>query len=487
MAAWLAIAVSGCGAAGAGAPSGLDPARLAPAGSVVYLSVTVRPQGPLRTGVEAALHKLFGTRADGAIQREANRLLRRAGTSYTAGVQSWLGQRVGIVITSLGGGAAGAVRSDLALIAPTSDPAAARQFVTRVLKRSPGEAGGVIGSYAVLGGPAAFQAISAVAHGAQSLASSPTYESDLASLGSPVATVYVNLHDYVQALAGLPQMAALGSLFSHSLSRIGPGAAAVMGLSMSARQISLDFNESGVRQPAPVGTTSVGTAPAASWLALAVGGGSFSAQRLKQISQGLQLGVAAELSKVGSAPGAAARMVGQRLGFIEHTVLPALGPLSLSISGSSPLGIAAGLQLAPRDPAAAGRLLSLLHRLAAKSPSLQVSGSATNFSVRIPTGTRLNVEEKGGEVLATYGFPSASAFLHPAGTLSGNPVYQRALAQLPAGSRVPVFVNFAPIAMLVQLTDHSRNAAATLRTLNKLSYFIAGGLAGHERFVLGLS
>lgn len=123
----------------------------------------------------------------------------------------------------------------------------------------------------------------------------------------------------------------------------------------------------------------------------------------------------------------------------------------------------------------------------ARSPSLTVSGPATDFTVRLPTGSSLDVKESGGRVLVTYGFPNQQAFLAPASKLGANPTYQRALAQLPAGSSVPLYISFAPITALVGLADPGPSAQKTMRVLDKLSYLIAGGSGGHDRIVLGLN
>jgi hypothetical protein len=490
-AASMAVAISGCGAAGPAAPSALDPARMAPAGSLIYVALTARPQGAQRTQVEAALHKLFGKRADAVLQREVDKILRRGGSSYRGGVQKWLGQRIGVVVTQIVPGVSnGLSRTDLALIAPTSDTSAARQFIARALKRSPGATGGIIGNYAVLGGRSAFQAIGAVAKGAPSLAGSASYRTDMAAVGQPEMSAYVNLRGYATAFSRLPQASVLGPLLHQSLSRLSPTAALVMALNLSAHQISVDFDQSGVKHAAGHGApASVAGLPGSSWLALATGGSAFSAQRQKQLEDGFRIGLAAALTRAGGAGSGAAGLIEQRFGFIEHDVLPALGPLSLSVSGSSPLAIQAGLQLIPGNARAAGRLLAMLHGLAAKSPALQVSGSPTDFSVQVPTGTRLDAAEQSGKVLITYGFPDSAAFLHPTSALASNPIYQQAVSQLPAGSSVPLFLEFAPVASLAQLANHSQSpgAARTMRVLHELRYLIAGGHAGHVRIVLGLN
>jgi hypothetical protein len=482
-----ALVLSACGSSSSGsAPSSLDPARVAPAGSVVYIAVATRPQGEQHAQIEAALHKLFGQRADAAIQRAANRLLARAGTSYNGGVQKWLGQRVALAITGLPtGGLSAGFENDVVLIAPTNDPGDARAFIGRAIKHSPGTTGGIVGRYAVFGGRAAVAAVRAAAGGGASLASTPSYRSAIAGIGTaPVAEGYVNLHGYLSALAALPQFGTLAPLLQQSMTRVGHGAAA-FGVSMNAQTVSLDLAYAGVRSPVTPSSANVGSLPGNAWLAFATGNGAFSKFR-QGLTAGFRLGLLGGLSRAGLSS-AQAGAVAQRIAAVENQVLPALGPLSLSVAGTNPLAIQVGLEMKPASLPAASHLLGMLHMLAARQPSLQVQGGTTNFSVRLPTGSRAQVGLGGGRMVMTYGFPNQAAFLSPPSPLSGSAQYRQAVAQLPAGSGVPLYLDFAPITSIVQFADHSSSAAGTVATMRKLSYLILGTAPNHVRLVVGLA
>jgi hypothetical protein len=235
--------------------------------------------------------------------------------------------------------------------------------------------------------------------------------------------------------------------------------------------------ETGVRQSARRRAADVSGLPAGSWLALATS--SLGAATQRELRSGFRFGLLGGLSRSGLSGGLLASAMTQRLAFLERDVLPALGPMSLAVGGTSPLNLSAGL-------AEATGLLALLRGLAARSSALSVSGKASHFSVKVPTGSSLLVNEIHRAVVATYGFSSPSAFLSPTSNLAGDPTYRRALAELPSGSTVPFYLSFGPIAALVQLVDHQPSAANTLRVLDKLSYLIVGGVAGHSRLVLGL-
>ena len=367
---------------------------------------------------------------------------------------------------------------------PTKDPSAARRFVRRLVSRNPGSNGRVSGGYAVFGGGLAYQQTLGLTR-ANSLAASPAYRSMVSQLGSgTAATLYMNLHRFAQITAASSSAAALGGLLKQSLSRIGPNAALAAGVTMSPSAIRVDSVETGVRQSARRRAADVSGLPAGSWLALATSSLGAAAQR--ELRSGLQLGLLGGLSRSGLNGGPLTSAMTQRLAFLERDVLPALGPMSLAVGGTSPLNLTVGLKLTPSSLAAATRLLAMLRGLAARSSALSVSGKASHFSVKVPTGSSLLVSEIHRAVVATYGFSSPSAFLSPTSNLAGDPTYRRALAELPSGSNVPFYLSFGPIAALVQLADHQPSAANTIRVLNKLSYLIVGGVPGHSRMVLGL-
>ena len=252
---------------------------------------------------------------------------------------------------------------------------------------------------------------------------------------------------------------------------------------MSPSAIRLDTVETGVRHGASRSPADVGGLPAGSWLALATG--SLGAGFEKQFQAGFQFGLMNALNRQGLS-GAMAGAVTQRLAFLERDVLPALGPISLAVGGTSPLNLALGLKLTPSSLSAATRVLTMLRGLAARSSALSVSGSAKHFSVKVPTGSQVLVNEISRAVVATYGFASPSAFLSPASRLANDPTFRAAAAQLPSGSHVPLYVSFGPIAALVQLLDHQPSAAKAVRVLQKISYLILGSASGHTSLVLGL-
>jgi hypothetical protein len=458
---------------------------MAPGSSLLYISLTVRPQGAQRTQVETTLHKLFGQSADASIRKAVNGLFRKMGATYSGDVRPWLGQRVGIVFTQISlGAASGASKAGVAMIAPTQNPSAARSFVARLVRRNPGEEGKVMNGYAIFGGALAYQAILATSPG-NSLAANPTYQATTSQVGSaPSALLYMNLHRFAQELTtGMPMAGAAAPLLRRSLARIGANAGVAAGLTLTPQAIRMDTVETGVRLGPHHAPVNVGNLPSGSWLAMATG--AFNQIAQKQFRTGFELGLANALTHGAAGSALLQSAIAKRLAFLEQDVFPALGPISLAVGGSSPLNLTAGLKLTPGSSAAATRLLGVLRALVGRSPALQASGTATHFTVKSPTGSSLLVNQARGNVVATYGFPSQAAFLSPTAKLSQDQTFRQAASQLPAGS-VPFYLSFPPIAGLVQLLDHKPTAAKTVRVLDKLNYLIAGGSQGHVRVVLGL-
>jgi hypothetical protein len=485
----VAALLAACGArTGGPVPSGADPAQLAPASALLYIEATVRPQGTQRADAETALTKLAGGSIDGKLRQAIDKALKKDGLSYANDVQPWLGQKIGLVVLA-------PTSSGVAVIAPTGNPAAARSFITRALKGHPDETGGVIGHDAVIGGPDAVAAIRDAAHG-QSLASTPAFTTAMAQLpGDAVTRVYANLHGLLTAItstAGALSHNALGtanllSSLRGALARYPAGATAAGALTLAPHTVALDGVQAGVPARGGGGSSAnVAGLPAGSWLALATGG-LISKATQQEFLHGLNLGFAQSLSSSGGLANPIAGAMLHQVSGVARQVFSALGPMTLSLAGSSPLAIRAGLTLKPASMRAFNGLLAQLRSLISTKSPFKISGSATHFSVALPTGQQLSVSEPGGTVVATYGYPDAQSFQKPSATLAGDPAFRRAASQLIAGSSVPLFVSFAPLATFASLADSSASGKKALRVLQRLDYLIAGGTRGHGRVVLGLN
>jgi len=474
-------ALSGCGSAGA--PSAASTEPLAPAGTLIYLELTVRPQGNQRADVESALTRLLGHSPDAAIQRAVARLSRRAGLSYQRDLAPWLGQHVALVVRSFSPGGFG-------LIAPTGDPSAGLRALQRVERgahlrparyagvgyqvgsdRGSPVAIGIVGHSAVIAGPPTFTAIVDAYHG-RSIATDPAFASAIAAL-PPAALVkgYLDASALAGAVRGaLGSLPGVGGLPAGVLGQVDAAlrrlhGALTFAVSAGSRSFSVDLHRGVARPAAPA---DVSAAPEASWLALASSGPGRGA--------GLGLvGAALEHSPAGQALLARIR---SRTGLdLIHDILPALGPLRISVQGTSLLSLGAGLVMTPADLAAAGRLLAGIHRLAARSSGLTVKGGDRAFSIAkaglpIP---RVLVALLGRRLVATVD-ESFAALLSPPARLASNPDFTRALRSLPAASRASVFLDFRALGTLLGQIPSlaSPRDRRILQVLARLDYLIAG-------------
>lgn len=458
----VCAALAGCGSSAPSGPSALDPATHVPANVILYASVSVKPQGSARTSLNAEIDALAGTGAAKRLWAKLDASLDRR----NKGVRGWLGQHVGVALTGLPTSLAGggrAVAGDLVLIAPTNDPAAARQFIAH--HKQAGMSGKVVGDYAIFGGQSAVAAALATTP-STSLAHDAQYSAAVSRLGSgELVTAYAALHQLVEGL--LPTLQPAGAsapLAAQALEKAPPGSTAVYGLAATSGQIRVDVITHGLPRPSSSSSapSDVSSLPGGSWIALALSGGLANKGYVSSIAAQLPRALAASRA----AQHANSKLQGAPLRFVERDLLPALGPLELSVAGTSLTTLRAGLVISPLDPSAGARLVSAVKNLV---KGLPISAGAS-----------------GGRVAVTFGYRRLSQLLAPSSTLASDPGFKSALAQLPAGAKAGLYLNFAPLDALAAL-DTSSRAAAMRHALSHLRYLITGSVPGHFRLVLATS
>jgi hypothetical protein len=484
----VALALAGCGSSG---PSSASPARIAPTNTLFYLEVTVRPQGAQRDAAESALTRVIGHSPDSAIQRAVNRMFQRAGVSYGNDIAPWLGQRIGIVVTSLSS------HPDVGLIAPTDDPASALAALHRLARHTrlrPASyrglhyeigssngtplALGIVSRAAVVATPSTFTSIVDASRG-RGLLATPGYRAALRAI--PAASLVRGYADLSALrsqlrllLSGLPGNEAQG--LPAVLARLN----GTVGFSLSARP---DAFVADVRStsPHPGPGADVSGLPGQSWLALAGGSSSPRTVSLLRALRG-NPAVARALSRFRARTG---------LDLIRD-VLPGLGTVELSVQGTSGLTLGAGVMATPSDVAAGRRLLARIRQLASRSSSLSVQGNQHTFSItrRGSLLPRVLVTQTGSRIIATFD-EAISQLATPSLRLSDSPRFTAARRQLPAGSRVSMFLDFRGLTQLLQglpnLTANPRNAKV-LAVLQRFDYLILGSnpSSGQSRAVLTL-
>lgn len=462
----LAACGGGSGGSNAKTPSALDPANMVPASSVAYMSVTVRPQGAVKSNLIEAIDSVAGKGAGeklGAkVERSLDKKLRQ--------VKTWAGQHVGIALTGLpstvpAGTVGGqAFERYVLLVVPTSNPAAAKAWLAK--QKLGSTAGGkVVGHYVVLGGSNAFaQATATTAK--TSLASDPGFRADKAQLGNgQLFSAYLPLHQLYEQLLpllkSLPQYSGQSTALANGAKQAPPGSSVAVGVSALHNQFRMDVVEHGVPHTStPIRGVAgdVSALPAGSWLAITLGGSLAKAGTVSKLAGSVSKSIG-RLQTLGLGN----RVPSGPLQFAIKDLLPALGPAELSVSGSSSTTLQAGLVMDPVNKAAGVRLAKAVKRL-----------------VR---GLPISATTSAGRVAVTFGFNSLQQLLNPSTKLAQNPAFKRALGQLPAGGKADVYLSFSGIAALAAL-DPSAGSASTMRVLHRLDYLIAGGTRSHFRLVL---
>jgi hypothetical protein len=458
----VSAALAACGGGGgAKTPSALDPANMVPANSVVYLSAAIRPQGSTKRNLSEAIDSIAGK---GSASRLYAKFKKSSGRQWSE-LEAWAGQRAGVALTAVPSKLGGhQLTDDAVFVIPTNDPSAARKFLAKNVRQS-FESWKVVGHYAIFGGTVAVARALATTP-KTSLAADAGFKSDVAELGSgDLFTAYARLHQLYQELLPLLKSnpAYSASTLSGAAKQAPPGSSVAFGMAALHNQFRVDFINHGAptsNPPASLIPTEVSSLPGSSWLAIALGGalakGSTVSALTAQLSK--ELGTIQALSgKVGG------HVPNGPLSFVEQDLLPALGPAELSVSGSSSTTLQAGLVIAPANRSAGPRLVRAIKRLVSGLP---ISASATR-----------------GRVAVTFGFSSLAQLLNPSSKLAGNPSFKHALAQLPAGAKAELYLNFGGIAALASL-DPSAGSSSAMSVLHRLDYLIAGGTHSHFRLVL---
>lgn len=476
VAALVAVILAACGAGtstsrnASSTSSTLDPATKVPTSAVVYASVTVKPSASLQADLEQTVDELAGP---GAADKLVNDFKKSLGDpAIVKSVQSWLGPQVAIAITQLPSGniTKSTLEQHLVIVLPTTDPAQTRRFLAAQPKSTLAAAGGIAttwkvsGHFGLIGGADAVKAADATSAG-QSLASDADFNSAVAQIGGDqLVTAFVRPAPVLQAVLPLLSRSLTTTQMNTLTKSVPANSTVTLGVSAGPKTLSFDAVTQGLPKGKSTGSPSdVGQLPGDSWLALAAAGAladpkviaAVNAQAPAVISQGELKAGALGTSAQGFLP------------FVESDLLPALGPISVSAAGTSLSSLRLGVEIAPDNPAAGLKLVLALKRML----------------VALPVSVSY-VEKK---VVVTFGYSSPMDFLTPSSHLSGNSTYKAAVAQMPTGSEIPLYLDFGPIATLGAMFDKSQGDTSVWSIVKRLNYLIAGGTSTHFRVVLAVN
>ena len=459
--------MAGCGGGGAqpAVPSGLNPASAVPANSLLYVSASVRPRGTLQQDLIQVIDQIGGPKTVTELNSELNKHSGSGFGKTWSQVKPWLGQRIGVAVIGLPPAqfTEQSLLNYAVLILPTTDPSAANSYLASNMPKSTTLTYKVIGNYALVGGAYAVQMAAATA-AKSSLASSPVYRDLVGRIGQGAFTTFfdrpypiLKLETSLLAAEATPP-ANLAEIKS-GLRKVSAGAASMITFDATSDTLRLESASAGFKATAGSTAANVGQLPADSWLAIALSDGLTSSTTLKSIESSFNEISKEEATRLGTETAG--------LQFVTKDVLPALGPMSLSISGQTKATVKVGFALTPGSQSAGDRLLSAVQGMLGKRAA------------------QLKLGHDGNQLVATYGYKSFGELLAPQATLASNPAFRQALGQLHAGSSAELFVNFGPIAAITAL-DHSAKDAKAVKVISHLSYLIAGSDKGSFELVLGV-
>jgi Protein of unknown function (DUF3352) len=458
-AAAAALAIAACGDDSGGGGGG-DLASLAPAETPVYVQGVVRPDGDLRSNVEAMVDDVAGIDAGQQIVNQIDAGLAEQQLTWEDDISPWLGENGAIFISGFGGSE---VESGAALL-ETTDSGAAEDFVAKLAEgesdvkeqeyegvtyRSDGEfAVGLVDETLVAGDPEAFEA-AVNASGGDSLADNGDFSDTIDRAPSEsLADVYVNVDDFFAAVQR--DLDPQSKRFFESFAGQTEGGTALGSVAVpSADRLEIDFLSNAGEQMALGDVTDfLGTFPADSWAAFATP--DVGDQLTKAIDQIDEVGIPPDVP-----PGALKQQLSSS-GFDVEQLASAIGDVGVFVSGTDQASIGGALVVTTDDQAAAEKTIADLAKLARQSGTagLKPTAGGSGFTIRDPEELGpepLVVETANGRIAFAYGQDAADAALEGGGgeTLGSSEVLGSATDALgdaePAG-----FVDFGPILTLAE-------------------------------------
>ena len=469
-----AVPLAGCGSSSSGSGgAGADPAKVVPASAPLYVEAVVRPDGSLRDGANDALKKLLRTDDPGAkIVALVDRSAAKQGVSWDKDIKPWLGQRLGLFLTSF---AQGHVQG--AVIADTTDSGKAGSTLAKLASKNAAlhhtkvaketykgvdlevdsgsdQASGVVDDYAVFGSVGGVHQVIDVAKGGRPLTDVQDYTSARSAVDADngLGTAYVVPQALVDTLAHMS-----GSSYGSALSN--PQALAVLRQLMTragrAAAASLHASGDSVRVQAATlgaqgGSSSTAAAdalaalPANAWLGIGFGDlGETLTRGLAQLSQ------LSSLSTSGPNFEALMSRFEAKSGInLQRDFLSWMGDGALFVQGTGLADIGGALTIKSTDPAKSHRAVAILGRALQKAgltaQPATVPGYDTALQLRSPRSPVSLYVAAGGDRFSLGVNPQAlTNALHPSSTLGSSSAYSAATKALGDGAK-PVFLVDTP-------------------------------------------
>jgi Protein of unknown function (DUF3352) len=457
-----AIAI-GCGSSSSGSGGDNDPARLVPATAPVYVEASLRPEGKVRDDLNAALKKILRTDDPGAkIQKAIDDSGKDDGVTYKDDIEPWLGERVGIAVTAIGGDDA-----DFVAVIDSKDDGKAKDalkdakgdIVERSYKdvdyrfdRKDNTAAGVFEHSVVIGTEAGFKSAVDASKG------TPLAESNgLRGVRSKVEQERVGLLylDVEGLLRAVSQSAGSQPEIGAVLQSLSAAVPKTIGAALQAQPDALRIDGVSLGTPKSAssgasGADMIAGLPGQSWLALGFG-------KSGQTIQGI-------LDAVGNAGGLTGVGVNALLSqFQKQTgldlrkdVLSWMGDAGVFVEGRSAADLGGALVIKTSDPAKTKRVIGVLRRLANGSGAVRISplrfqGVDEGFTARPANGPRVDVGLAGDKFIVSVGkFAAFKEAIAPQPALGTTPAFADAAGKLGSGLRPAFYLDFQQVVSLIE-------------------------------------
>jgi hypothetical protein len=452
------VAAAGCGNDGA---SSSGAAAVAPAASVMYGEVTLRPEGEQKAAIEDLVTRFPGEGSAGdRIQRLLEKLFSEAETrlSYKEDVEPWLGDEAAFYISNL---RANGEDPDAALLVATEDEGATVDAVEKAsdarktdhnghdlyVYDGGEESAAVVDGWLALGTPPAVKAALDTAAGGDPIEDHERYRETLEDAPEDrLGFVYVDMPGLLDRLERMPDAVGLGpfrQIFEEPL------------------LVTAGADENGVRFegviPASLtagfpilseGSGAAGELPGDSWLALAQPDLGQTVESYLDLAGGALGGRDFIEQQLRSATGLD----------LEEDVISWMGDWSVFVRGTSVDSLNGAMVVETSDEEASGRFIDGLARVGRRSADpgttigpLDLPGGGEGVTMRSQDVPQpIHVFQRDGKVVAAYGDAAAQDALDPAETLADSADFTQAEEALGGDYAVSFFLAFEPILALAE-------------------------------------
>lgn len=529
-----AVAVClGIAACGSSKPSGTtaDPAMLAPASSIVYVSAVVRPEGSLeQTTLTDAKLLNHHTEALGDLLRALAGSTPLGQADYATEIKPWLGMSAGIFATAhsaiasaaaaierspaegfspevllrtISSGLLEAKGSAAAVVLDTSDLSQARSFLAKLARRdsartiqyrsatfdlnADGYAAGIVGKFVVIGNEAGLKAAIDTHLGAPSLMDETRSYAKLAAKSpagalagfylNPAAAAGTAVHSPAQAI---PLLEALSSELKQALVSIVPAHDAT---TIDADVLGSD--EAKVVSSFAAAASLVQTLPESTSIGIGVGEGGTRAARYLSLLDGLvALASKSLLAHFGgpSLSNLLARLA-RRPPALQSLLTEWNGPAMVFVRGTGLLSLGAGVELESSSPVSARATIAkfgaLLAGAGANVAATSIPGAESAIRIRVPgLPIVLDAGADSRRLVIGLGPESVSEALGPTAPKAPHGLYAEAVSKL-GGAKPIVLASFTGLVTMLNSLGLSESSTlgpvvASLHSLNLVTGVVQG-------------